>query len=124
MNNKTTNVLTTIVANGPLQAISKIEEIAINKDLSSKQIRNKLYNSIDLIITIEEMKDYRHKITSICEFNKNKNDDIVLKEIFAYKVREMVYGEIKGEFSLSKYIPRAYLKIKNNNINDIDDIFK
>ena len=124
MNNKSTNVLTSIVANGPLQAINKLEEACLNNEMNSRQIRNKLYSVIDLIVTIEEMKDYRHKITSIAEFNKNKNDDIVLKEIFSYKEKEIINGEISGEFSLSKYIPRSYLKIKNNNYNDIDDIFE
>ena len=60
------------------------------------------------------MKDKKHKITSICEFNINKNNDVVLKEIFAYK---------DNEFSLSKYKPRSYKRIKEKNIKDIDDIF-
>ena len=71
------------------------------------------------------MPDKKHKITSICEFTKKENNDISLKEIFAYKVKEILdNGEVNGEYSLFNYVPRAYKKIKQKNIDIVDDIFK
>ena len=69
----------------------------------------------------EETSGHQHKITSICEFNENKNHEIVLKEIFAYKMKE---NDTAGVFSLSNYVPRAYEKIKACGIDTLDNIFK
>src|SRR5574344_1813518 len=116
MKNNNLNVLTSIKANDAIDAIKKIENYGIiNDDLTSDVIRDNLYRAIDLMVTIKEMPDYKHKIVSICEFNKNKNDQIVLKEIFSFN---------DGEYALNKYIPDAYKKIKSRGINLVDDIFK
>ena len=115
MINKATNVLTTFNATGAIDAINKIENIGISSyNYSSKKIRDIMYNGIDLIIVIEKLNDKKHRITSICEFNKNQANEIVLKEIFAYK---------NNEYVLYNYQPRAYNKIKAKGINDLDDIF-
>ena len=112
---RSANVLTTYKANNVLELVSKVENIGITKyNLSSKNIRYNLLNAIDLMVVVEKMKDGKHRITSICEFNTNDSGQIVLKEIFAYK---------NNEFILYNYKPRAYKRIKEKNIDDLDDIF-
>ena len=125
LDNNNINVLTTILSSDVIETINKFETIGyVESNLSSKSMRDKLYNAIDLIINIKELSDHKRKITSICEFNKNKDNEIVLKEIFAYKVKEVLpNGDVTGEYSLFKYMPRSYQKIKQANINSIDDIF-
>ena len=110
-----TNVLTTYRAKNVIEAINKMENIGVLKyNLTSNKIRKNLYNAIDLVIVIEKMEDKKHRITSICEFNINDSKSIVLKEIFAYR---------NNEFILYNYKPRAYQKIKEKGINELDDIF-
>ena len=126
LDNNNINVLTTILSPSPVEAINKMETIGFEtQSLSSEIMRDKLFNAIDLIVNIKEMPDKKHKITSICEFNKNQNNEIILKEIFAYKLKGILLnGEVNGEYSLFNYIPRAYQKIKQANIDLVDDIFK
>ena len=115
------NVLTTLRASNPLDVVSKIENIGISEhELTSKQVRNMLFNGIDLIVNIDKLNDGRHKITSICEFNVNKNNDIVLKEIFSYRLND----DNEYEFYLSNYKPRAYDKIKEKGLDLVDQIFE
>ena len=115
MINKATNVLTTFNATGVIDAINKIENTGITSyNYSSKKIREILYNSIDLMVVVEKLGDKKHRITSICEFNRNVTGEIVLKEIFAYK---------NNEFILYNYKPRSYGKIKVQGIKDLDEMF-
>jgi pilus assembly protein CpaF len=125
LDNNNINVLTTILSTDAIETINKLETIGYEENnISSKNMRDKLYNAIDLIINIKELSDHKRKITSICEFNKNKDNEIVLKEIFAYKIKEVLpSGDVTGEYSLFKYMPRSYQKIKQANINTVDDIF-
>lgn len=118
LNNSNIGFITTINASDALDAINKIERIYYKIDHISYDITlRSIAKAFDIIVTIKEMSDHKHKIVSIVEFNRNKNNDIVLKEIFNYKEKDGVYN-------LLRYIPRAYLKIKDKGINDIDDIFK
>lgn len=125
LDNNNINVLTTILSTDAIETINKLETIGYEENnISSKLMLDKLYNAIDLIINIKELSDHKRKITSICEFNKNKDNEIVLKEIFAYKIKEVLpSGDVTGEYSLFKYMPRSYQKIKQANINTVDDIF-
>lgn len=125
LDNNNINVLTTILSTDAIETINKLETIGYEENnISSKLMLDKLYNAIDLIINIKELSDHKRKITSICEFNKNKDNEIVLKEIFAYKIKEVLpNGDVTGEYSLFKYMPRSYQKIKQANINTVDDIF-
>ena len=116
------NVLSSINANNTIDVISNFESSYINsRAVTPRQVREILYNSIDLIITIAKVSNKNHKVISICEFNKNTNNEVILKEIFTYKNKEDIK---KGEFQLFNYKPRAYKKIKKVGINLVDDIFE
>ena len=120
------NVLETTKANNALEVINFLESAYVeNKGLASKIARETMFNAVDLIITISKLSDNKHRITSILELNKNQKGDIVLKEIFAFKTKGLLKnGEVDGEFQLFNYKPRAYKKIKSQNIDLIDDIFE
>ena len=119
------NVLGTTNANNALEVINLLESsYSTKKGLSSKIARETMYNAVDLIVTISKLSDNKHRITSILELNKNAKGEIVLKEIFAFKAKKILNnGSVDGEFQLFKYMPRAYKKIKVQNIDSIDDIF-
>jgi pilus assembly protein CpaF len=124
LSNNNINVLTTILSNDAIDAVNKMENYFYNTN-DTMNFREKLYNAIDIIVTIKEMKNHKHRITSIAEFNKNKNDEIIIKEIFAYKESDNLNNKNDpGEYSLYKYLPRSYEKIKKANINLADTIFE
>ncbi|MBR1416632.1 MAG: CpaF family protein [Bacilli bacterium] len=120
------NVLESTKSNNALEVINFLETSYCEaKGLSSKIARETLYNAVDLIVTISKLSDNKHRITSILELNKNNNNAIVLKEIFAFKTKGLLdNGSVNGEFIMYNYRPRAYRKIKRQNIDSIDDIFE
>lgn len=119
--------LTTLHANGPIDALNRLETMVLMSGLEIpiKAIREYIESAIDVIINIERLSDGKRKITSICEVVGLEKEEIKLKEIFAFKQKGLTKnGEINGEFVLYKYIPMTYLKLKQKGIDSLDFIFE
>lgn len=119
--------ITTLHANGPLDAIHRIETMVLMSkfDIPVKAIREYIESAVDIIIEIERLSDGRRKITNISEVVGFNNDEVFLQKIFAFKQNGInENNDVNGEFVLYKYLPKVYEKIKNKGINTVDDIFK
>ena len=119
--------LTTLHANGPKDALNRLETMVLmdGLDVPITAIREYMYNAIDLVVHIARLSDGRRKITSICELDSVKDGDIVLKEIFEFKNDGISdKGVVLGEFKLFSGKPKVLQKIKNAGYDDLDDMFK
>ena len=118
--------ITTMHANGTVDALNRLEAMVLmgGLDIPIKAVREYIYNAIDLIVNIERMSDGRRKVTSISEIQGYENGEIKLNEIFAFNQKGLTdNGEVDGEFILYEQVPRVFKKIKARGISDIDDIF-
>lgn len=118
--------LTTLHANGVVDALNRLETMVLMSGLEIpvKAIREYIDNAIDIVINIERMADGKRKITNISEVIGIKNDEIVLKSIFKFNQKGLTSnGEVDGEFTLINRIPEVYKKIVSRGIKDIEDIF-
>jgi len=119
--------LTTMHANGPIDALNRLETMVLmgGMEIPIKAVREYVVSAIDLIINVERMSDGRRKVTSISELDDFSGGEIKLKEIFAFKQKGLTSnGEVDGEFILYPGLPSVYKKIKARGINDIEDIFE
>ncbi len=119
--------LTTMHANGPLDALNRLETMVLmgGMDIPVKAVREYIISAIDLIVNVERMSDGRRKVTSICELEDFTDGEIKLKEIFAFEQKGLTEtGEVDGEFILYDGVPKVYKKIKARGITDIEDIFE
>ncbi len=119
--------MSTLHANSPSDCLNRLETMVLMSgiEIPIKAIREYIDNAIDVVINIERLSDGKRKITSICEVVGISNDEIKLKEIFAFKQKGLTSkGEVDGSFVLYKYIPKVYSKIKSKGIDSIDDIFE
>lgn len=119
--------LSTLHANGPKDALNRLETMVLmsNIQIPVIAIREYIEKAIDIVICIERLQDGKRKITSISEVNSIKDGEINLKEIFAFKQKGITdSGEVNGSYVMYNYIPKVYNKIKSKGINDIDDIFE
>lgn len=115
--------ITTLHANSPIDAINRLETMLLmnDMDLPIPAIRGYIENAIDLIVQIDRLSDGKRKITSISEIAGLKNNEIIIKEIFAYKQQGLSEdGLVKGEFVVYNYIPKVYDKIKRKGIELVD----
>ncbi len=118
--------LTTLHANGPVDALNRLETMVLmgGFEIPIKAIREYIVSAIDLIVNIERMSDGKRKVTSICELNELENDEIKVNEIFSFSQKGLTEtGEVNGEFTKHDGIPKIYQKIKSRGILDIEDIF-
>ena len=119
--------LTTIHANGPQDSLNRLETLVLmsGMEIPVKAIREYIENAIDLVVQIERLSDGRRKITNISEIVGFKNDEIRLKEIFAFRQNGLTSNNlVDGEFVLYNYVPKSYEKIVRKGITSIDDIFE
>ena len=118
--------LSTLHANGPKDALNRLETMVLMSGIQIpvNAIREYIEKAIDLVVSIERLQDGKRKIVSICEVAGLKNNEIELKEIFAFKEKGLTQtGEVNGSYIMYKYTPRVYKKIKSKGIDSIDDIF-
>ncbi len=118
--------LTTLHANGPQDALNRLETMVLMSglDIPIKAIREYITSAIDLVVNIERMNDGKRKITSISELDGFLEDRIKLKEIFKFTQKGLTEnGEVDGEFMLYKTTPKVYKKLISRGINDLEDIF-
>ncbi|MBR1413414.1 MAG: CpaF family protein [Bacilli bacterium] len=120
--------LTTLHANGPEDALHRLETMVLMSgiDIPIKAVREYIFNALDIVVNIDRMSDGKRKVTSICELTRIKEDyNIELKEIFAFKQKGLTEnGEVDGEYILYDYVPKVYKKIVSKGITDVDDIFQ
>ena len=127
MNTGCNGSMTTMHANSPKDALSRLETMVLmgGIDIPINHLREYIDNAIDIIIHMERLKDGKRKITSISEVVGVKDDELVIKDIFKFKIDKVAEdGTINGIFSLNKEKPKSLDKIHNAGITSIDYIFK
>ena len=127
MNTGHSGSLTTMHANGPIDALNRLETMILmaGMEIPVKALREYIENAINIVVHIQRLSDGKRKVTSICEVDGFKDDVINLNEIFSFKQDGLTSnGEVMGEFVMSKKVPEVYKKIKRAGIDDIDNIFE
>ncbi len=94
--------LTTIHANSPRDAISRLETMVAMSSLNIPEgaIRRQIASAIDVIVQVSRLSDGRRKVISIAEITGMEGDVVSMQEIFVFRkrgVRET--GEVLGDFS-------------------------
>ncbi len=118
--------LSTLHANGPIEALERLETMMLmaGMEIPVKAIREYIEHAIDLVVNIERMADGKRKITSISEVLGIENDTIKISPIFEFIQKGLtVNNEVNGEFILHKKTPKVVDKIISRGINDLEDIF-
>ena len=126
MNTGHTGSMTTMHANGPIDALNRLETMILmaGMEIPIRAIREYIENAIHIVIHISRMADGKRKIVDISEVVGFEEDEIKLKPIFTFTQTGVLdNGEVDGEFKLLKYKPKVYQKIKATGIDDLEDIF-
>jgi pilus assembly protein CpaF len=102
--------MTTIHANSPRDALSRLETLVLmaGMDLPLKAIRQQIAAAINLVVQLSRLKDGSRKITSITEVVGMEGETITMQEIFRFdpKGADPGTGKIVGEFALTGIRPK------------------
>jgi pilus assembly protein CpaF len=118
--------LTTIHANTPRDAMSRLENLVglggIN--LPSKALRQLISSSVHFIVQVNRLNDGSRKITSIQEITGMEGDIITTQEIFCYeRTGTNTDGTVQGSFRATGIRPRVSEKFRTYGIGLSDGIF-
>lgn len=119
--------LTTIHANGVIDALNRLETLVLMSGLEIpiRAVREYIVNAIDIVINIERMSDGKRKITNISEIIGLKDGEIELNPIFEFVQSGLTdTKEVSGSFKMSNKRPRILDKITKRGINVLDDLYK
>ena len=107
--------LTTIHANTPRDALSRVETMIqmTGMRLSGQAMRQQIASALDLVLQVARMSDGSRRVTSISEITGMEGDIITMQEIFMYE-RSGVdqQGVVLGRFRPTGVRPRFAEKLK------------
>jgi pilus assembly protein CpaF len=86
--------LSTVHANSPRDALSRIETMVLmaGYDLPVKAIRQQMASALDLIIHLERLQDGSRRVTAITEVQRMESEVITLQALYEFKFEGMAAG--------------------------------
>jgi pilus assembly protein CpaF len=107
--------LTTIHANSPREALSRLETLVLmaGMDLPLKAIRQQVAGALNLVIQLNRLKDGSRKVTSVTEIVGMEGETITMQEIFRFESKgaDPSTGQIVGEFNPTGIRPQIIDKL-------------
>ena len=88
--------LSTVHANSPRDALSRIETMVMmaGLDLPLRAVRQQASSALDLIVQLERLEDGSRKVTSISEVQRMEVDVITLQELFKFQVEQITADRV------------------------------
>ena len=101
--------MTTIHANTPRDAISRLEQMVgmAGMPMTHESIRAQIASAIDIIVQTQRLSDGGRRVTSISELTGMEGNVVQLQEIYNFVRREVTAdGKVVGEFRATGVRPR------------------
>ena len=111
--------MTTIHANTPRDAISRLESMVQmgNMNLSEKSLRQQISSAITIVVQAARMSDGTRKVTSISEITGMEENVISMQEIFTFTKKGIgPDGKVIGVFQPTRIRPRFLEKLRVSGI--------
>jgi pilus assembly protein CpaF len=100
--------LTTVHANSPRDAISRLETLVMMAgiELPIKIVRQQISSAVDVLVQMSRLRDGSRKVTAITEVAGMEGDVVVLTDIFKYKQTSVDQdGKINGTMAATGIRP-------------------
>ena len=117
MNTGHSGSMTTLHANTPREALSRLETMILmgGIDLPIKAMRQQISAAVDVIIQANRLQGGPRKITSITEVNNMEQDVIIMQEIFRYRQMGIdqngrAFGQFEATGVRPSFVPRLEQK--------------
>lgn len=118
--------LTTIHANTPRDALSRLENMIgmANLNLPHKAARQQIASAVTVIVQVLRLIDGKRKVTSIQEITGMEGEIITMQEIFSYKQTGLsADGDVQGHFQACGVRPKFADRLKSFGVTLPDDMF-
>lgn len=119
--------MTTIHANTPRDALSRIEQMVgmSGLDVSARSARGQIASAINVVLQIGRLADGKRKVLSLSEVTGMEGETITMQEIFRYRMTGRdTEGNVVGHFETTGIRPRFAATLGNHGINLDPAIFR
>ena len=119
--------LTTVHANSPRDALTRVETMISmgSVNLPERAMRQQISSAIQIVVQQSRMSDGTRKVTSISEITGMEGDVITMQEIFAFeKLGVTPEGKVIGRFRATGVRPKVCERLKASGIHLPPDMFE
>jgi pilus assembly protein CpaF len=119
--------LTTVHANSPRDALTRVETMISmgSVNLPERAMRHQIASAIQIVCQQSRMSDGTRKVTSISEITGMEGDVITMQEIFTFeKLGVTPEGKVIGRFRATGVRPKVCERLKASGIHLPPDMFE
>jgi pilus assembly protein CpaF len=119
--------MTTVHANAPRDAFSRLETMVMmaSQHVPDKVIRQQLASAINIVVHCARLSDGTRKVTGIAEVTGVENDMVEMKDIFEFERTGIsARGKVLGCFRASGVKPACLERLKSYGIHLSASIFQ
>lgn len=101
--------MTTVHANTPRDALSRVEQMIgmSGVDISPRAARNQIASAMNIVIQIERLVDGHRRIVSLSEITGMEGETITMQEIFRFRATgRTTEGKVVGQFEATGIRPK------------------
>jgi pilus assembly protein CpaF len=126
MNTGIEGSMSTVHANSPRDAFSRLEGMVLMSDLQipSRVILHQLASAIRMVVQVSRLQDGTRKVMSIAEVRGVQDDRIDVRDLFVFERSGLnPAGEVQGRFRSSGEAPKILERLKIHGIEIPPSIF-
>ena len=126
MNTGVEGSMSTVHANTPKAAFSRLETMVMMADLEipTRVILQQLASAIKIVVQVTRLQDGSRKIVSIAEVIKAHDDHVELQEIFTFERKGVTdQGKVQGIFRGTGVRPKILERLRLSGITLPDSVF-
>jgi pilus assembly protein CpaF len=127
MNTGVEGSMSTVHANSPRDAFSRLETMVMMADLEipTRVILQQLASAIRIVVQLSRLQDGTRKILGIAEVLGVEDDRIKLQDIFTFERLGVTdAGKVQGRFKATGVTPRIAERLRISGIQLPDSVFK
>jgi pilus assembly protein CpaF len=119
--------LTTVHANSPRDAISRLEVMVsmANANMQVTAIRQQIASAVHLLIQVSRMSDGSRRVVAITEVTGMEGEIVTLQDLYVFEKRGLnPDGKVVGRFAATGIRPKFYEKLLSAGIRLRTDLFE
>lgn len=119
--------MTTVHANTPRDALSRVEQMIgmSGIDVPARSARNQIASAIHVVVQVARLSDGRRRLVSLSEISGMEGEVITMQEIFRFRQTGVGSdGMVQGRFEASGIRPRFLEQVTSHGVTLAADLFR
>jgi len=119
--------MTTVHANTPRDALSRVEQMIgmSGIDIPARSARAQISSAIHVVVQVARLSDGRRKLVSMSELSGMEGDVITMQEIFRFRQTGVgTDGMVQGRFEATGIRPRFLEQVMSHGVSLSPDLFR